>query len=58
LPKNHGIEENDWVFTSGDGDTLPPGLLIGVVKKVDKEEVKVAMVEDVSNADIVTILDY
>jgi rod shape-determining protein MreC len=58
LPKNHEIQENDWVFTSGDGDTLPPGLLIGVVKKVDKDHVKVVMVEDVSNADIVTILDY
>jgi len=58
LPKNHQIEEGDWVFTSGDGDTLPPGLLVGVVKKTSKESVLIAMVEDVNNSDIVTIISY
>ena len=58
LPKNHTIEVGDWVFTSGDGDTLPPGLLVGVVKKVDSDSAFVAMVEDTSNADIVTVMDY
>ncbi len=58
LQKNHTITPGDWIFTSGDGDTLPPGLLIGVVKKVDKGYAAVEMVENVSNADIVTILDY
>lgn len=58
LPKNHSVKEDDWVFTSGDGDTLPPGLLVGVVKKVDKDSAEVVMVEDVSDADIVTIMDY
>lgn len=58
LPKNHVVEVGDRVFTSGDGDTLPPGLLIGVVQKVDQGEVSVAMIEDVTNANIVTILDY
>jgi cell shape-determining protein MreC len=58
LPKNHAVEIGDRVFTSGDGDTLPPGLLIGVVQKVDKGEVSVAMIEDVTNANIVTILEY
>lgn len=58
LPKNHTIKEEDWVFTSGDGDTLPSGLLIGVVKKVDKDSASVVMVEDVNNADIVTIMDF
>jgi len=58
LQKNHNIQEGDWVFTSGDGDTLPPGLLIGVVRKVDKGYASVEMVENVSNADIVTIIDY
>jgi rod shape-determining protein MreC len=58
LPKNHKIEKNDWIYTSGDGDTLPPGLLIGVVKKVDQGFASVKMVENISNLDIVTIIDY
>ncbi len=58
LPKSHKIEVGDWVFTSGDGDTLPPGLLVGVVKHVDKDSAEVVMVEDVSNSDIVTIISY
>lgn len=58
LQKNHTISAGDWIFTSGDGDTLPPGLLIGVVKKVDKSYASVEMIENVNNADIVTILDY
>ncbi len=58
LSKNHKIEVGDWVFTSGDGDTLPPGLLVGVVKKVDGDSVLIAMVEDLANADIVTIISY
>ncbi len=58
LSKSHNIEVGDWVFTSGDGDILPPGLLVGVVKSVDGSNVEVAMAEDVTNADIVTIMDY
>lgn len=58
LQKNHAIKEGDWVFTSGDGDTLPPGLLIGVVKKVDKGYASVEMVENISNADVVTVMSY
>ncbi len=58
LQKNHSIKQGDWIFTSGDGDTLPPGLLIGVVTKVDKSYAAVEMIENVNNADIVTILDY
>lgn len=58
LPKNHKIELGDWVFTSGDGDSLPPGLLVGVVKKVTHDSVLVAMVEDANNSDIVTIISY
>ena len=58
LPKNHAITEGDWIFTSGDGDTLPPGLLVGVVKKADKDYVGVAMIENINNADIVTVMHY
>ncbi len=58
LPKNHAIQVGEMIFTSGDGDTLPPGLLAGVVYKVSKDSVLVSMVEDVNNADLVTILAY
>ena len=58
LPKNHNIQVGEMIFTSGDGDTLPPGLLAGVVIKVNKDSVLVSMVEDVNNADLVTILVY
>lgn len=58
LPKKHGIEVGDLIFTSGDGDTLPPGLLIGVVKKSNEDKVMVSMVEDVNAAGVVTVIDY
>jgi rod shape-determining protein MreC len=58
LPKNHDIQVDEMIFTSGDGDTLPPGLLAGVVRRVNKDSVLVSMVEDVNNADLVTILSY
>ncbi|MDX2083604.1 MAG: rod shape-determining protein MreC [Rickettsiales bacterium] len=58
LQKNHNIRRGDWIFTSGDGDTLPPGLLIGVVRKVGNSYAEVVMTENINNTDIVTILDY
>jgi len=58
LSKNHQIQIGDMIFTSGDGDILPPGLLIGVVKKVDKSFVAVEMAEDINNAEIVTVMEY
>ncbi len=58
LPKNHNIEVGDLVFTSSDGDKLPPGLLVGVIKEVSGSTVSVEMAQDAVNADVVTILDY
>lgn len=58
LSKNHQIKVGDMIFTSGDGDTVPPGILIGVVRKVDKSYVGVEMIEDINNADIVTVMQY
>lgn len=57
LPKNHKIEVGDSVFTSGDGDTLPSGLFIGVVKKVTSDSAFVVMTQDIAHADIVTIME-
>jgi rod shape-determining protein MreC len=56
LPKNHNVIQGDWIFTSGDGDTIPPALLIGMVKRVTKDSAEVEMIENVNNAEIVTIL--
>ncbi|MSP33500.1 MAG: rod shape-determining protein MreC [Rickettsiales bacterium] len=58
LSKHHQIKVNDMIFTSGDGDLLPPGILIGVVRKVDGSYVGVEMIEDINNADIVTVMKY
>lgn len=58
LQKDHGIIVGDRIFTSGDGDQLPAGILIGTVTKVDKENVSVKLVENIANMDLVTILDY
>ncbi len=58
LSKNHQIRVGDMIFTSGDGDTMPAGILIGVVRKVDKSYVGVEMIEDINNADIVTVMNY
>jgi len=58
LPKNHQIAIGDKIFTSSDGDVVPPGLLVGVVKKVDKNSVLVAGIEDINSLNIVSIIDY
>lgn len=58
LPKKHNIKVGEMIFTSGDGDTLPPGLLAGVVRKVDENSVMVSMAENANSADLVTIIGY
>jgi rod shape-determining protein MreC len=58
LPKNHDIVEGDWIFTSGDGDTLPPAVLIGVVVKSKDDYVAVAMAEDINKANFVAVMNY
>jgi rod shape-determining protein MreC len=58
LPKNHSIQVDDLVFTSADGDTLPPGLFVGIVKKVNQDEAEVEMAEDISKLNFVSIINY
>jgi len=58
LDKAHRINTGDMVFTSGDGDTLPPGLLIGVVTAVGKGTAQVEMIENVKNLDVVSVVNY
>jgi rod shape-determining protein MreC len=56
LPNNHNIKVGDTVFTSGDGDTIHPSFLVGVVKMSSKSFVGVEMAEDVDSINIVTIV--
>ena len=58
LPKNHQINIGDKIFTSSDGDAVPPGLLIGVVRKIDKNSVYVSGIEDINSLNIITVIDY
>ncbi len=58
LPKDHNIKKGDMVFTSGDGDTLPPGHLVGIVSNIDANNIYVKMVESPNSSDIVTIVQY
>lgn len=58
LPENHKIEVGDLVFTSGDGDTLPSGLFVGTVKKVEHDTAYVAMPQDLGAINVVTIVEY
>ena len=58
LDKKHRIKPGDMVFTSGDGDVLPPGLLVGIVKKISKTSVSVTPAENINNLGIVTVIDY
>jgi len=58
LPKNHNIKIGELIFTSGDGDILPPGLLVGIVKYASEKKVIVDMIEDINNASIVSVADY
>ncbi len=58
LEKNHKITVGDMVFSSSDGDSIPPGLLIGVVVKVDEGYAAVKMIENVKNLDMVSVSTY
>lgn len=58
LPKNHQITLGDKIFTSSDGDVIPPGILVGVVKKINRNGVYVIGIEDINSSNIVTIIDY
>ena len=58
LAKNHAIAEGELIFTSSDGDQIPPGILAGVVTKVKAGKVYVKIAEDIANVDHLTILQY
>jgi rod shape-determining protein MreC len=58
LDKDHQIEVGDMVFTSGDGEYLPPGLLAGIVTKVNGGSVKVKAVENPDNINLAAISSY
>ncbi|MFT6077575.1 MAG: rod shape-determining protein MreC [Myxococcota bacterium] len=58
LQKDHLVRVGDMVFTSGDGDAIPGGILIGVITKTDTKNAYVKMIEDVKNLDVVSVINY
>lgn len=58
LDKDHGLKEGDMIFTSGDGDSLPYGILVGKVVAIKGEKIYAKMVEDVNRVYIVSVIDY
>lgn len=58
LPNKHNVKKGELIFTSGDGDTLPSGLLIGTVIKVTKEKVIISPNQNIQNTNIVLIIEY
>ena len=55
---DHHINVGDLVFTSGDGEYLPPGLLIGVITKVKGNHVEVEAAENINNVSYATVFKY
>ncbi len=58
LDKDHHISVGDMVYTSGDGEHLPPGLLVGIVVKVKGTNVKVRAAENADNINLAAISKY
>ena len=55
LDKNHNIKVGEMVYTTGDGEYLPQGILAGIVTRVDKRQVKVRTLESPSNTNLAVI---
>jgi rod shape-determining protein MreC len=58
LEKDHPVKVGDMVFTSGDGDAIPAGILVGVITKTDQRHAYAKMIENVKNLDVVSIINY
>lgn len=58
LGKEHGLKEKDMIFTSGDGDSLPYGILVAQISKIEDGRVYATMIEDINRTDIVTVIEY
>ncbi|MFT6106685.1 MAG: rod shape-determining protein MreC [Rickettsiales bacterium] len=58
LGKDHSVKIGDMVFTSGDGDEIPSGILVGVISKTDRKNAYVKMIEDVKNLDLISVINY
>ena len=56
LQKNHFLKVGEKIFTSGDGDIMPSGILIGSIINVNNDVVEVKMAEDVGNLDYIAVV--
>lgn len=55
LPKNHNIKSGEQIFSSGDGDVITSGMLLGVVTNVSENKVEVKMIENIANLNFIGI---
>lgn len=55
LQKNHFLKVGEKIFTSGDGNIIPSGILVGSIVNVNNDVVEVKMVEDVGNLDYIAV---
>ncbi len=59
LQKNHLIQHDEAIITSGSGNIYPSGLVVGFVHKVTGDNVVVRPIaDDLSSTEFVTILSY
>ncbi|HET6469610.1 MAG TPA: rod shape-determining protein MreC [Geminicoccaceae bacterium] len=58
LPLTPRLEVGDRVLTSGDGDLLPPGLVIGEISSISDTKVRVTPYVDWARLDYLTVLRY
>jgi rod shape-determining protein MreC len=56
LQKNHFLKVGEKIFTSGDGDIMPSGILVGSIVNVNNDVVEVKMAEDVGNLDYIAVV--
>ena len=56
LQKNHFLKVGEKIFTSGDGDIMPSGILVGSIINVNNDVVEVKMAEDVGNLDYIAVV--
>lgn len=58
LPRDHKVKIGDLVFTSGDGEHLPPSMFVGTVISTSKRSAKVKTPHSTKNTNLAVISKY